>query len=262
MILKRDPASHKTDNGVVAVVGGSSTMHGAPIFAALAAEASGVDLVHVFLPRVHQDVARSRSLNFIVHSFNSDNLEESDRGRVLELLANMDCAVLGPGISLDKESTKVVSAIVAEASCPLVLDASALQPETLDLVKKKQMILTPHLGELERMGVNPENLSETAKKNGVTIFLKGQTDRIALPDGSIETVKGGNAGLTVGGTGDALAGLICGLKAQGLEGGESCAIAGSIIKNAGEALFKEKGYAYTTEDIIDQIPKLLTSYIE
>jgi len=262
VILKRDPASHKTDNGVVAIVGGSATMHGAPIFAALAAEASGVDLVHLCLPNLHQEVARKNSLNFQVHPFDGDDLGNKDRNHILELLAGMDCAVIGPGIAYDKDSAEVVNALVAEASCPMVLDAAALQPNTLDLITGKQVILTPHHGELERMGIGPEEISTVSKEHGITIFFKGKTDTIALPDGSVEKIENGNAGLTTGGTGDALAGLICGLKAQGVEGGEACQVAGSVIKNAGEALFKEKGYAYTTEDVIGMIPELLTSYIE
>ena len=262
MILKRDPASHKTDNGVVAIVGGSETMHGAPLFAALAAEASGVDLVHVCLPRLHQEVAKRTSLNFQVHPFEGDNIIDNDQEKILELLAGMDCAVIGPGIAYNENSTEVVKSIAAEAVCPLVLDAAALQPSTLSATKGSQVVVTPHLGELERMEIDPEKIGEEARKFESAIFLKGQVDKIALPDGSTETIEGGNAGLTVGGSGDALSGLICGLIAQGMDTNEACITAGSIIKNAGEALFKEKGYAYTTEDIIDQIPKLLTSYIE
>ncbi len=258
--MERDPKSHKGQNGIVAIVGGSRTMHGAPLLAALAAEASGADLVHVSLPHCHREVATMTSLNFIVHPFQVDKLTSQDRESILELLASMDCAILGPGISHEKEPVQALEEIIAEAACPLVLDASALQPSALASVRGKRAICTPHLGELERMGIDPNDLSETAKEYEITILLKGTTDRIAGPDGSEQIVEGGNAGLTVGGTGDVLAGLTGGLVAQKVEPPTACMIASTILKRAGEKLFEKKEYAYTAKDIVMLIPELLRSY--
>ena len=91
----------------------------------------------------------------------------------------------------------------------------------------------------------------------MTILLKGPIDRIASSDGTMREIRGGNAGLTVGGTGDALAGLIAGLMAQRLPPTDACILASTIIKRAGTVLFHEKGHAYTTRDVIMQIPHLL-----
>jgi len=82
-------------------------------------------------------------------------------------------------------------------------------------------------------------------------------DTVFAPDGRRMELRGGNAGLTVGGTGDALAGLIAGLIAQKLNPFEASVTAGTIIKRAGTVLFPEKGYAYTTRDVIREIPHLL-----
>ncbi len=255
----RDPLSHKGDNGTVAIIGGSQFMHGAPIFSALAAEATGVDLVHLCLPALHATVARTYSLNIQVHPFHGDELSRQDRKEILALLATMDCAVIGPGIGRDEQTLGCLKDIVAEGSSTMILDASALQPWTLEIVSGKPVILTPHLGELERMGIPPEEIGAYAKRFHVTIVAKGSTDRIALPDGTVCEIAGGNAGLTVGGTGDALAGIIAGLSAQGLSPLDACRAACTAIKRAGAVLYPEFGYAYGTERVIKEIPGILRS---
>jgi len=256
--MHREPDSHKGENGKVAVVGGSLHMHGAPIFAALAAEASGADLVYLMLPKCHTEAATRASLNLQVHTFAGDDLTKSDVVPALELLATMDSAVLGPGIDrAQDESVAALKELITGAGCSLVLDATALQPETLELVKGKTAVLTPHLGELERMKIKPKELAERAEEAGVVILLKDQTDRIAGPDGKTEEVSGGNAGLTVGGTGDALAGLIAGLIAQGVAPFDASVGAARVMKRAAETLEPEKGVAYTARDVIGLIPQLL-----
>lgn len=231
--------------------------HGAPIFSALAAQASGVDLVFLALPAIHQQIARTHSLNFQVHPFAGDELSKKDLAPLLEMLATVDCAVIGPGLSRTPAALALIRELIESAPCPLVLDASALQSWTLDAVKGKTAVLTPHLGELERMKIDAQDLSGAAKKSGAVIHLKGHMDRIAGPDGNIDEVKGGNAGLTVGGTGDALAGLICGLMAQGVQPTEACETASRVIKRAGTMLYETNGFAYTTQEVIAQIPHLL-----
>ncbi|OGJ60738.1 NAD(P)H-hydrate dehydratase [Candidatus Peribacteria bacterium RIFCSPHIGHO2_02_FULL_53_20] len=256
-MVTRHPHSHKGENGKIAVIGGSSTIHGAPIFSALAAQSSGADLIFLMLPACHTAVARSQSLNFQVHPFCGDELSKQDREPILELLATMDAAVIGPGIARDEATLNILREIISEATCPLVLDATSLQPWTLEATAGKTSVLTPHLGELERMAVALNTIGPTAKKYGVTILTKGQVDRIAGPDGSVHEVSGGNAGLTVGGTGDALAGLVAGLIAQGHSPLEASVTASTVIKRAGSVLYPEFGYSYGTRRVIEQIPHVL-----
>lgn len=255
--MKRAPGSHKTENGIVAVIGGSLHMHGAPLFSALAAEASGVDLLFLALPKCHAEISKASSLNFQVHPFHGDDISEKDIDPLLQMLATVDAAVIGPGLARTEAAQRVIREIAESALCPLVLDASALQPWTVKVAVGKQMVLTPHLGELERMGIEYGDVAATAKSLGVTIHVKGQTDTIALPDGSVRTVDGGNAGLTVGGTGDALAGLIAGLLAQRMMQEEACVAASTAIKRAGDELEAGYGFAYGTRRVIDRIPSIL-----
>ncbi len=257
--MQRAPDSHKGENGKVAVIGGSLHQHGAPIFSALAAEASGVDLIFLALPNIHQEVSRMQSLNFQVHPFEKDELSGADVQSLLEILATVDCAVIGPGLSRTPAAQRVIRELIESATCPLVLDASALQEWTVLAAKGKSAVLTPHLGELERMGVHPKTIGAVAKLSQLTIHVKGKIDHIAGPDGTVRNVAGGNAGLTVGGTGDALAGLICGLIAQGMKPVEASMTASKIIKRAGSVLFYEKSFAYTTREVIGQIPHMLNT---
>lgn len=256
---ERRADSHKGENGKVAVVGGSKTIHGAPILSALAAERSGVDLVFAAVPACHAIVARMRALNVQVHPFLGDELQREDVGSLLELLATMDAAVIGPGLSRDPRSLAALQELMSSAPCPLVLDASALQPWTLQMLAGKRCVCTPHLGELERMGIAPEKLAEVAHETGIVLHQKGPVDRIAGPDG-LHEIRGGNAGLTVGGTGDVLAGLIGGLIAQGNDLVEASLAASTIVKRAGSELHARQGFAYRAEDVLAEIPSLLRSY--
>lgn len=255
--MERDPASHKGQNGTIAIIGGCAGQHGAPLFAALAAEATGVDVLHVCVPRCHGEVAKSTSLNFQVHPFASDALAASDVEPLLELLATMDCAVVGPGIARDAATLAALRTLIAEAPCPLVLDATALQPWTLECASGKNCIATPHAGELERMSLTPSGALQAARDHGITLLLKGVVDTIIDENGAARTIEGGNAGLTVGGTGDALAGCCCGLRAQGMQPAAAASAASRIMKSAGDALLPSHGFAYTTRDVIDRIPSLL-----
>lgn len=235
-------------------------MHGAPIFSALSAETSGVDLVFVSLPASHATIARQASLNFQVHPFHGDDLHEKDLEPLTEMLATMDCAVIGPGLSREKKDLKVLRELIERCSCPMVLDASALQPWTLEATKGKTAVLTPHLGELERMELTADTFAEAAEKYGQVIHLKGAVDRIAHPDGSIREGKGGNAGLTVGGTGDALAGLIAGLIAQKYTREEASVLASKVIKQAAQEISLTQGTRFTTRQVIYQFPGILKDY--
>jgi len=233
-------------------------MHGAPLMSALAAERSGADLVHVLLPACHQEVAKMTSFNFQVHPFRGESLGSADIEPILELLATMDCAVLGPGIEHhNTESKKALLQIVDSASCTLVLDAAALQQETLQLTRDKTVVLTPHLGELERMGIMPESAQDAAREYGVTFLLKGTEDTVLTPNTDPERITGGNAGLTTGGTGDILAGLTAGLISQHMEPRAACILASNVIKSCADVLLEEKGFAYTAYDIIACLPRTL-----
>lgn len=254
----RKSDSHKGENGKVAIVGGSKFQHGAAIFSALAAEAAGADLIFLSLPKCHAEVAKSSSLNFQVHPFENNDLCDEDTDMMLELLATMDAAVIGPGLSRDDTSLHALKKILESASCALVLDASALQPWTLKTIAGKHAVLTPHLGELERMKIDIDDAANVTAKSSIVIHVKGQIDRVFASGENAKEISGGNAGLTVGGTGDALAGCIASFIAQGMAPVDACALASTVIKRAGDELAAHQK-TFTTREVIARIPTILSS---
>jgi len=163
-----------------------------------------------------------------------------------------------------------------------VIDAGALQMMEVEWIPKAA-ILTPHKGEFERLlskipnskfqipNINKtkdtsdgdrrlrhrleELVKRFAKQFHCTILLKGETDFVAFED-KFEEIKGGNAGMTKGGTGDVLAGLVAALYCK--NDAFSSAVAASYInKKAGDDLYKEKGYWFNASDLANQIPRTM-----
>jgi NAD(P)H-hydrate epimerase len=98
-----------------------------------------------------------------------------------------------------------------------------------------------------------------AAKCQCIVLLKGEKDIVS--DGSkIVEVVGGNAGMTKGGTGDVLAGLIASLYCK--NDAWLAATAGSFInKKAGDNLFQSMGLWFNASDLADQIPKTMKSFL-
>ena len=114
----------------------------------------------------------------------------------------------------------------------LSLDASALIPEVLPLLANKNVVVTPHAGEFKRLfGIAPSNskqerirlVEKMAKEFGITVLLKGPTDVIS--NGSTTYLyEKKTPGMTVGGTGDVLSGLVAGMLSKNRKTVESACI--------------------------------------
>ena len=97
--------------------------------------------------------------------------------------------------------------------------------------------------------------SDLVKNLPTTILLKGKIDQIIHQDQTFE-VEGGNAGMTKGGTGDILAGLVAGLYTNN-DALTSCLVGSHINKTAGDYLFNEVGPFFNASDLVEAIPKML-----
>ena len=136
------------------------------------------------------------------------------------------------------------------------------------------MVLTPHPGEFEKVESRIKNqelrgkLKDKSIEGRVAIFakefkcivlLKGEEDVVCSSKECV-VIKGGNAGMTKGGTGDVLAGLVAALACN--NDLWLAATAGSYInKKAGESLFEKVGYYFNSSDLADEIPRVMKELI-
>src|ERR1700738_2629127 len=149
---------------------------------------------------------------------------------IMRQLSTAEVGVVGPGLGRDSCTWRLWLSLALHASCPLVIDAAALNALAESPRSKgklgKNRVLTPHPGELARLtGKTIEAIAtdrtaaarKAAKEWGAVVVLKGAHTVVAHPDGRISEDPHKVPALATGGTGDVLAGIIGGLIAQGPE---------------------------------------------
>jgi len=265
--------SHKGDNGIVLVIGGGPYI-GAPALCGIAALRTGVDLVYIATPKRSWESIAAFSPNFIVKDLHDDMLTKNDIPTIEELLHKCTAVVLGPGLGTAQETEEaiipLIKRIIAEKK-PLVLDADAIKPvgENLQCIQDSTTVITPHVGEFKKLtGITLSQdidmrinaVKNWAKKIGITIFLKGYVD--VLSDGTnLKQNKVHNEAMTVGGTGDVLAGILGALLSKGVTPFNAVRIAAFLNGEAGNEAFQKKSYGLIATDIIDEIPAVLKKYL-
>ena len=279
--------SHKGENGRLLVVGGGP-YYGAPALSSFAAQRTGIDLVFVATPkkvaraitsyspllvtpvRLAKDIA-ILSPTLIVKELNNENhLVSNDLGIVETLIDKVDALVIGPGLGSEDETQKAIEKIIklfVKNKKPIVIDADAIKVvgEKPFLVKNSQIIITPHSGEFKELtgvklsndlGERKKNVEIWAKKLGVVILLKGPIDIIS--NGEVTKLNDiHNPSMTVGGTGDVLAGIVGALLSKGVEPFNAARIGIFINGAAGNCAFEKKSYGLIATDVIEEIPNIL-----
>ncbi|MFQ6136870.1 MAG: NAD(P)H-hydrate dehydratase [Candidatus Hydrothermarchaeales archaeon] len=271
--LRRRSDSHKGENGRVLVVGGSDLYYGAPILTGLSAINSGADLVYLAVPEGNLEISRAFSLDLIVRAYPGGYLNPGGADVVLELATQCDSLVIGPGLGIRKETSEAVLKILREVEVPVVIDADGIKSikEEPGILKKIDAVLTPHPREFKIL--TGEDLSKDiderkrlvlnfAEKLGSVILLKSPVDIIASPDGRVKINTTGNPGMTVGGTGDALSGLLGSFLAQDMGSFEAACCAAFINGWSGDNLYELKGNAFTASDLVEEIPFALKDVLD
>ncbi len=265
----RPPESHKGDFGRLLVVGGSETFSGAPTLAALAALRTGVDIVYVAAPEKTAHDISGMAPDLITVKLDGDHLNPENVEAVGRFIDVCDAVVMGPGLGLHEETVRTVEALVGSAERrrkPFLLDADALKAfagfkHRVDF----PVIFTPHAGEYRILtGEEPPkqlrervaHLQRNANALNAVILLKGHVDTIS--DGvRVKLNTTGNPGMTVGGTGDTLSGIVGALLAQGFDPFES-SVAGAFVNGAaGDFAARDRGYHLIPSDLIDYIPRVI-----
>lgn len=262
--LARDPDSHKGDHGEVLVIGGGPYT-GAPALAGKAALRAGADLVRITCPTSVAHEVQGYSENFILRPVEGRELVPGHVGQVMEFAATHDVLVLGPGLGANEETLEAAEAILTAFDGTAVVDADALQ-----VVPRADtdatVICTPHQGELEKMGGKTaedwrdrcDAVEAFARELGHTLLVKGRYD--VLSDGERTRVnRTGNPGMTVGGTGDVLAGVTGALAAQH-KPLDAAAMAAYTTGRAGDIVASEKGDGLLATDIVEAVPEAMRAH--
>jgi len=229
--------SHKGENGRVLVIGGSKLFHAASFWSASMASKI-VDMVHFSSPTMENNElmrvrAKEKFWDGIVVSWED----------VAHYIEEDDCILIGPGMERGEETKRIVNKLLAKyPNKRWVVDGGALQ-EVEPKLLNKNMIVTPNKREQEILGqmIPP----------GVTVLAKGPVDMVTNGVERVE-IAGGGAGMTKGGTGDVLSGLVAGLYAKS-PALATCVVASSANKKAGEALEKRVGPFFSASDLIGEV---------
>ena len=251
-------SAYKGTRGRLIVVSGEAWSTGAARLAARGALRMGAGLVTLYTPPDALVVNASHLEAVMLEPFETDMELENAASRV-------EAVVIGPAAGVTEATLSNVLA-VARTGAALVLDADALSvfrddPSELFSVLDRDDVLTPHVGEFERvfpglLSGEPERISAVraaAAKAQAVVLLKGPDTVIAAPDGRAAVNLNGTPWLATAGSGDVLAGFIGGLVAQGMESFEA-ACAGVWIHAACAERF---GPGLISEDLPGLAPKVL-----
>jgi hydroxyethylthiazole kinase-like uncharacterized protein yjeF len=258
------PDSHKGDNGVVlAVAGGPFT--GAPFYVGMAAYRSGADLVHACLPREAARTLAAYGPELMVHAVEpGDHLTVAGAKRAKEWMQRATALAIGPGLGTKPETRKAAARLLEEAAArdlPVVVDADGLDALTPELLARHghRMVLTPHSREfLDLAGApaTPRSVTAYARRHGVTVVWKHQGALVT--DGTrSRPCRHGHPTMTVGGTGDVLAGSIAALLAKGAPPFEAACAGAYLVGSAGEVAASVRSWGATATDVAEAIPAVL-----
>jgi NAD(P)H-hydrate epimerase len=265
--------AHKGDSGRLLTIGGSEVFSGAPALMSLAALRTGVDIALTAAPEVTAHDIASMSPDLIVIKLEGKNLNPSNINVLKKYIESVDAVALGPGLGLSLETRKFVKVaidIIETAGKPLLLDADGLKAfAKFKRPLKVPAVLTPHAGEYailtgkelpppEDMAKRIQAIKETAEELNAVLLVKGEIDIIS--DGKrIKLNYTGNSGMSVGGTGDVLSGIIGALLAQKIDAFEA-AVAGAFVNGAaGDIVADEVGNHMIASDLLDWIPMVLNN---
>jgi len=245
MLGQRPGFGHKGIFGHALLLAGSYGKSGAALLAAKSCLRSGVGLVTMSTPKcavlpLQTACPEAMCLAHEHEYYLSDIIKPEGYNAI----------GIGPGIGQDPQTGNVLKRLIQDYKSPMVIDADAINllaynPTWLNFLPAG-CILTPHLGEFNRLAgkiADPfertKKQLELAKKYNCYILLKGKYSALACPDGQLFFNPTGNNGMAKAGSGDVLTGLITGLLAQGLAS-KHAALAGAYLHGlAGDICARE-----------------------
>ncbi len=279
-ILKpRNFATNKGDYGHTLIIGGSEGKSGAAILTAKGALRAGSGLVTIAGPEGLMPVFETTVIEALKEPLTetlSGAIDKSGVQQAEKLLQTKDVVALGPGMGTENQTTEFIFEFLKRCKLPVVVDADGLNsiaknPDILLEINNENIVLTPHPGEFGRLiNMNPKEINQNrinlsmdfAKEYKCTLVLKGARTIIANKDGYIWINPTGNPGMSTGGMGDVLTGIIAGLIATGISP-QDAAIAGVFIHGmAGDIVYAfHKNSSVLASDLLERIPYVISSLI-
>lgn len=275
----------KEVRGHVLIVAGSRETPGAALLAATAALRTGAGKLTVATaasaaPHLATALPEARVIGLAETAAGGFSLEAARR--LGELAHRVDAVLIGPGMQDEAASAELVRALLPRcAGRKVILDAAAMellrppaeQPLLADPVDcehfrfEEAVLLTPYAGELAHLCGNDKRevtgdphrtALHYAERWNAVVALKGALTVIAAPGGELWEHQGGNIGLAISGSDDALAGIIVGLAARGAALEQAAAWGVALHAAAGEQLALRFGVlGYLARDIAAEVPALL-----
>ena len=271
LIKPRKRFAHKGTFGHGLLIAGSYGMAGASILSAKACLKSGIGLLTVHVPIHNHNMLQTTVPEAIVQT----DIHERYFAQPTHL-SRYTALAIGPGLGQEEDTALAMMEQIQGSSIPIVLDADAINilsthRNWLNRLPKR-CILTPHLGELERLiGKCMDTYERLTKVKELAAYLqsyiivKGAWTTIVTPEGNFYFNPTGNPGMATGGSGDVLTGILLGLLAQGYKQEDACKLGVYVHGLAGDLAAEAKTeIGMTANDIIEYIPlawKKITSTV-
>lgn len=264
----RKPNSHKGNYGRLLLVCGSVGHTGAPVLAAMGAIRSGAGLVELCVPNEIYAIVAGKLLEPMVFPAASENgkIAEEAIPSIMERMKRCDVCLIGCGSGRSAAVETLVHAALSQKNCPVVLDADGINALEghIDVLRGAAcpVVVTPHEGEFRRIfphsgGSRLADAKAFFEQTGATLLLKGHRSIIVGAEGCFEN-RCGNPGMSVGGSGDVLAGVVAAMLGQGLSPTRAAAAAAWLHGTAGDLCAEEIGqYGMLPSDLLTRLPRLL-----
>jgi NAD(P)H-hydrate epimerase len=282
-IEKRGKDTHKGTFGKCLFISGAKKYLGAPYFSAMSFLKAGGGLAYLATPEsISSFVARKGKELVLLPQKETKNgsISENNIKELIEFSNNVDFVVIGPGLSLDKETQGLVRSLVRDIRKPLLIDGdglTALKDNPVILKKRKHLtVLTPHPAEFIRLFGGKTNevkknripiTREKAVEYGCFIVFKGANSLIGCPNGEIFVNLTGNPGMATAGSGDVLTGIIAAMF-KAVPGNtekdmfKNAVRIGVLMHGlAGDLIARKKGEdGITATDILNSISEAIKEY--
>ena len=274
LLPDRPRDAHKGTFGTVVVLAGSLGFTGAAYLAATAAARTGAGLVRLLVADTIYPILAAKCTEVMatpVQEVAPGAVGHAAYDIVLRQLATAEAGVIGPGLGRDRSTWRLILDLLQHVTCPLVVDADALNaladaPRSKTKLGKNR-VLTPHPGEMARLtGKTVEAIAadragaarKAAKEWGAVVVLKGARTVVAHPDGRSSEDPHEVPALATGGTGDVLSGIIGGLLAQGSPPYEAAVSGVYIHAAAGRRISQRLGESgLLASDLLLEIPLVM-----